>query len=192
MRKLILLPILILCFISCDKDEFHNETPQQKEVQQPMLGDESKVPSNIENNNETNALKRGEEEVVEDVLMEYVNIVALSDIYNDFVDYHYDMMLADPEYVIPVEDVNWLISQFPKFEILFNEFQNLGLTYEEFLVIANNIEHKGETGMSLFKVSGEPEGDGCWICSDNACAFSLVLDDAIPGLGWLGEQVHCD
>lgn len=71
-----MLPILILCFFSCDKDEFHNETPQQKEVQELMLENELNVPNNIENNNETNALKRGEEEIVEDVLMEYVNTVA--------------------------------------------------------------------------------------------------------------------
>ncbi len=121
--------------------------------------------------------------------MEYVNTVAPSEIYNDFVNYHNDMIIANPNYVIPVEDVNWLITQFPRFKTLFIEFQNLGLTYEEFLIIANNIEHGGSTQS---KSSGEPEGDGCWICNDAACAVSLVLDNSFPGLGWLGEQIHCD
>lgn len=67
-----------------------------------------------------------------------------------------------------------------------------GWRNEEFLVIANNIEHNGGAGMVLFKVSGEPEGDGCWICSDKACAVFLAVDTVFPGLGWLGKQVHCD
>ncbi len=56
MKKLILLPIFVYCFVSCNKDEFHEEN-QQNYIQEPLLEDEYIVHSNLENSYETNALK---------------------------------------------------------------------------------------------------------------------------------------